>query len=219
MIILTDLSEVLIRGVHGVDKQIEKYYNIDDAVKFLLRFNETEPLFYECMRGHLTEREYWRVLMGKDKWSFTLDELQIMISTNIALEFSGAMEVFDCIIKYPDHAHLDSAIVSGQPEIWIVSDHIAERREELEMVHPEIFEKTAKQIWSFEYGIIKRDTGFFQHLLLRNHLCQEEVIFIDDQAPNIWNAMNADITSIKYANNEKLETALYNCGFRFSDPN
>ena len=217
MIILTDLSEVLIRGVYGVEKIIEETYGEAVADRFVKRRHETEPFFLEMMRGHMTENEYWTIFFenDEDEWPLSAGLVLTLISMNFANGMQSAMGVYQRIIEYPVRINDATIRQSGCPEIWIVSDHFAERREELELIHPDVFDVISKQIWSYDYGLVKRDKGFFHRLLFTNHLRPEEVIFIDDQTVNLWAAEEADIKGIRYEDPIQLETELRSYGFRF----
>lgn len=217
MIILTDLSEVLIRGVYGVDKMIEEAYGKAIAERFVERCREIEPFFFEMMRGHMTEHQYWTIFFEKneDEWPFSIGLIQAFISMNFANGMQSAMDVYQRIIEYPISLNDITHRQPGCPDIWIVSDHFVERHEELELIHPDVFDIVSKQIWSYDYGLVKRDKGFFHRLLFTNHLRPEEVIFVDDQTVNLWAAEEADIKGIHYEDPVQLEKELRSYGFRF----
>ena len=55
--IIFDLSEVIISGYHGIEKRMEQKYGIP-AKEFKKRKQESfSVLFYELMKGNLTEEE------------------------------------------------------------------------------------------------------------------------------------------------------------------
>ena len=216
MIILTDLSEVLIRGVYGIEDQIKEQYGESVADHFVQRNLECNPLFVELMRGHLTEAQYWDYFFQDRDWPFGVKEITTICSFNFALGFQrSAIDVYKRIVEYPDTTLTSALRHRGRPEFWIVSDHIAERKDEIELMHPKIFQLVSKVIWSYDLGLVKHDTGFFQQLLRRHNLKYYEVLFIDDMAPNIWSAATANIAGIEYRDPEQLETQLRSYGFRF----
>ena len=219
MIILTDLSEVLIRGVYGAEEFVKKYYGPKVAKRYLNRRREINTIFYELLRGHITEDIYWEVFLQKGNWPFNVEGLERIISFNLAEVVPGTLDVYQRIIGYPDiltltKSHTD---VAGRPEIWLVSDHISEREEELEYLHPEIFALTSRQIWSFKYSRLKSDIGFFEDLLSSYHLSAEEVLLVDDLMINIESASNAGIKTILFKDAEQLESRLSRHGFVFAD--
>lgn len=217
MVILTDLSEVLIKGVYGIDEKIEKVYGKEVGEEFALRRELKEDLFCVLMRGKISEDIFWKeVLDSGYDWPFGINEIKEYVSDNIKQVIPGTLDVFEKIIEYPKTTDYISEHIAGRPEIWVVSDHIRERREEIEALHPEIFELTAKQCWSFEYGMVKRDVGFFDYLLYSNHLQPNEVIFIDDQISNTHSANRAGISDIMFFNAKWLKRDLRAHHFRFS---
>lgn len=217
MIILTDLSEVLIRGVYGIDEKIEEIYGKEVGDEFAIRRQQTEALFYVLMRGKITEDKFWKeVLDDSCDWPFGINEVKEFISDNMKQVIPGTLDVFKRIIEYPKTTGYIPKRIKGQPEIWLVSDHIRERREEIEALHPEIFELTSKQCWSFDYDMIKRDVGYFEYLLYSNNLQPNEVILIDDQLRNACHAHRAGINDIVFEDAAKLERDLRKCNFRFA---
>lgn len=218
MVILTDLSEVLCRGVYGTDRLVRKAYGKKMSEQFLNRYDEVEAEFIELMRGHLTEDEFWDIFFKEDIWPFGAEATKSWISANFADRMPNALSVYRRIAEYPDYISSSSTRRKGRPEIWIVSDHIAERKAELEAIHPEIFKLVSKCIWSYDYGLIKRDRGFFHRLLRENKLEPDEAIFIDDQLANIWSAQSAGIEGISFFGPVQLERDLRSYGFRFNSP-
>lgn len=217
MVILSDLSEVLIRGVYGIDRLIEESYGSAVADEFMARCDDVEPFFFELMRGHLTEDDYWGIFFSDDIWPFGAEEVKTLVSLNFAEALPNALDVYKRIIEYPEDIFNDSRRIKGRPEVWIVSDHFIERKDELKAIHPEIFRFVSKEYWSYECGLIKKDIGFFHQLLLQNHLEPSEAIFVDDQMINVWAADDAGITGIVYRHPAQLERDLRSYGFRFSE--
>ena len=215
MIILTDLSEVLVRGVYGVEKIIEREYGPEYAEAFLKRKHETDAFFYHLMRGGITEHCYWKIFMEEKVWPFDEDEIKAFLSENFAKTVPGTLNVYKRIIGFPASTGKDAVTIFGKPEIWIVSDHIAEREFELRAVHPEVFDLASKVYWSYNAKLTKADVGFFERLLYKNKLKPDEVIFVDDLLVNLYSASNAGIRSIGFSNAEALEDDLKSNGFIF----
>ncbi|MBR3116000.1 hypothetical protein IKF30_02110 [Candidatus Saccharibacteria bacterium] len=215
MIILTDLSEVLINGIYGVEKVIKKRYGTEWAKLYLQRKEETKVEFLDLMRGRLTEHGYWIRFMKDYSWPFSEQEIKYIISNNFALEVPGTRDVYERIIAYPENIFMDAKQLTGRPEIWIVSDHIAERENELRYLHPKVFGLATKVFWSYQIRNLKGDLGFFDRIIRNNHLLKEEVIFIDDYQINLTAAANAGIASIRFVNARQLEKDLKYFGFKF----
>lgn len=218
MVILSDLSEVLIRGMYGIEEPIGKRYGRKVAKRFLKRRSEIDTIFEELMRGHLSEDVYWQVFFQEGKWPFDKEEIKSLFSLNLAQNIPGTLEVYQKIKYYPATLQADD-FVMGRPEIWLVSDHIAERENEIGYLHPEIFTLCSRILWSFNSRALKSDTGFFQNLLSSHHLDHSEVVFIDDMPKNIMAASSgADIMSIRFFHAAQLQEDLCKLGFGFEDP-
>lgn len=217
MIILTDLSEVLIRGISGTEKIIRDRYGKRVAKEFIQRRTNINPIFCELMRGHISEDVYWYVFLQNNNWPFGSNELKEIFSLNLMKKIPGTLDVYRRIISYPDSTGMMAAQIDGRPDFWLVSDHIFEREVELEYLHPDVFELVSNQIWSFDYSALKGDPGFFRRILSCYDLLPEEVVFVDDYQPNIAAASTEGITAIKFKDAEQLETELVRLGFLFAD--
>lgn len=216
MIILTDLSEVLIRGFYGIETLVEESYGEEIAERFAERRRRCNPYFVELMRGHLTENQYWEIFLRDYDWPFGAAEAKLILTFNLALGYSrSAMSVYKRIIEYPETTLSDSKRISGRPEFWIISDHIAERKDEIESMHSDIFKFATKTIWSFDCGIVKSDNGFFHQLLYKYGLDRGELILVDDLVNNIWSASSTGIAGILYHRPKQLEEEMRSLGFRF----
>ncbi len=64
MVILSDLSEVLIRGLWGAEEYLAKIYGDVAAKAFIERSREVNSTFQELLRGKITEDDYWRAFFA-----------------------------------------------------------------------------------------------------------------------------------------------------------
>ncbi|MEM7374623.1 MAG: HAD-IA family hydrolase [Bacteroidota bacterium] len=69
-------------------------------------------------------------------------------------------------------------------------------------------EWSARQFYSYEYGITKSDPALFRTVLAALKLMPSQVLFIDDYAPHIQTAAKLGIRGIQFANNEQVFDAL-----------
>ena len=218
MIIMTDLSEVLIKGVYGTEKIVAERYGEAVAERYVKRRNAINDIFCELLRGHFSENIYWDVFLQEGEWPFDRDELKEILSINMIDDIPGTLSVYQRIIGYPDHIGYDPKKIDGSPRFWLVSDHIAGRVVEIEYMHPDIFDLTTNQIWSFICTQIKSDPNFFPELISTYNLAHDEIVFIDDLQINIDAATSTGITGILFQNPEQLEKDLTELGFVFAEP-
>ncbi len=217
MVILTDLSDVLIKGIYGIDKLVAERYGADAGKRSWERHLEIEEDFRELLRGGMSEDDYWRLFMQKGNWPFSIQDIKDLFSENLKITIPETLKVYQRIVSYPySLLDADGMAVSGMPEIYIVSDHITERLDEIHRYHPGVFTVASKEFWSCEIGMIKSDDGFFPQLLRILDLPEDEVIFIDDSAMNTTAAALAGLATIRFENATQLETVLKEYGFRFA---
>ncbi|MBR2855721.1 hypothetical protein IKE99_02135 [Candidatus Saccharibacteria bacterium] len=217
MIILTDLSEVLIKGVYGMDRIIERNYGLEVSTSFMKRKYVMKSSFEDLMRGCMTEDQFWERFLSGQKWPFGVTEIKGILSRNMAEEIPGTLDLYESIVKYPrtvngDHRNL----LQGRPEFWLVSDHIAERQQELEHLHPETLGLMTRRIWSYDEIALKKDPGYFARLMKNYDLNKDEVLYIDDDMENIYASAKAGVHHIWFRNALQLRYTLSRAGFRFS---
>ena len=215
MIILSDLSEVLIRGLYGAEEYISEYYGAGAAEKFVRRRCEIDDTFYELLRGSINEETYWRKFFEEGSYPFEIADVYEAFSWNLSQDIPGTLEVYQQITAHPQS--LDSHVmVKGMPTIYIVSDHINERINELKAEHPEIFRIVSDEYWSCDIGKIKQDPEFFPMFLRGIGLGPEKFIFVDDNPKNVASAKMAGIHGIEFTDASKLKAALKALGFEFA---
>jgi FMN phosphatase YigB (HAD superfamily) len=143
-----------------------------------------------------------------------------MFSENLhqLLDVGNTISVYQHIIRHPKWLIGPKLMVEGMPDIYLVSDHIAERLDELRELYPQIFHLVKKQFWSCELGMIKQDPDFFPAVLEMTKLKPDEAIFIDDSIENVISAGKAGIDGICFHGADQLMKSLSRRGVGFSAP-
>ena len=216
MVILTDLSEVLIRGFYGTEKIVGNRYSKKVGERFWQRHLDTNDRFQDLLRGRMLEDEYWYYFLDtNEKWPFGVEEVESMFSENMhqLLDGGDALTVYQRIIRYPKWLSGPKLMAKRTPDIYIVSDHIAERLDEIKEAHPRVFSAVKRQFWSCELGKIKQDPDFFPTLLEITGLKPDEAIFIDDSIENVISAGKSGINGICYHGPDQLAKSLARHGF------
>lgn len=217
MIILSDLSEVLIRGIYGAEEYISEYYGAGAAEKFVSRRGEIDDTFYELLRGSINEETYWQKFFEEGSYPFGFVDVYEAFSWNLTQDIPGTLEVYQQITAHPQSLGSHEPImVKGMPAIYIVSDHINERINELKAEHPEIFRIVSDEYWSCDMGKIKQDPEFFPMLLGGTGRGPEEFVFVDDNPKNVASAKMAGIRGIEFTGASELKAALKALGFEFA---
>ena len=217
MTILTDLSDVLIQGVKQTASAIADDFGSYAGVECYRRLHATyDPYFLDLLRGKLTEDEYCEIFFSDgEEWPFTAEDIKQTFSEGFKIKVPHTLGVYKSIIGHPLRLDEQLYTVPGSPDIYIVSDHIMERLEEIKSYHPDIFGIMKGEIWSCEVGKIKQDKGFFPELLKELKLDPAEVVFVDDNEINTCAATEAGITSILFKNATQLKHDLIELGFWF----
>ena len=225
MIILSDLSEVHARGIIGTDRFLAAKYAVSSigqkAIKDKCWRRQGVPTvqgaFKDLLRGRISEDEYWQEFFEKGRWLFDMEDAKEALSKNLRDPLPDpATHVLERIMRYPRSLAGDFGFADGMPTIYLVSDHIESRLQEVKNAHPGIFKLFAREFWSCRMGCIKEDRGFFPTVIDEGHLKPEEVILIDDNIKNIAAASRFGIQGILYQSSHQLETELRDkYGFEF----
>jgi putative hydrolase of the HAD superfamily len=76
----------------------------------------------------------------------------------------------------------------------------------------ELFDKFQMHFPSHEVGLLKPDPSIYQHVINSTGLLPEQILFIDDQQPNIDSAMAEGMNSIKVKGFAELKASLSSLG-------
>ena len=231
IVIVTDLSEVLIRGLYKFDESLVKYlipdkielYGVEEGTKkakeeakwFWNQHDLYMDQFKELLRGGISEDQYWHNALGGDEVTISL--AKAAFSDNLKKSIDGTLKLYQSIIKFP--CSLDDPMGGtrpGMPDIIIASDHIAERVPEVKAYHPEVFRVVKECFWSCEMGCIKQDPEFFAQLLEEIGCKGSEILFIDDGPVNIAMASQFGIHGIRFRDVTQLRRDMSKYGFLFA---
>ncbi len=221
MIIFTDLSEVLIRGIYGTEDIVGSLYGLENAKKFLARRHEVNDKILDLFRDKFEEDEYWKYFLSGSELSidFSIDKLRKVLSRNIKKTVPGTLDLYLSISSHPESISKEGIPsenkLDGRPDIYIVSDHIRGRVGQIKDYHPRVFKNVEGEYWSFDIGHVKGDKEFFPKVLEMSKIPVEKIVFIDDIETNIKSARRNGIYSIQFYNAEQLKTDLSKIGFTF----
>ena len=188
--IIFDLSEVIIRGIIGIEYPLESILQTDTSC-IIPKFGG-ENLRNICT-GNISEEEYFDNIITTNDWNLSIGELKQITRNNFDIKISG-MPQFVCdlarnnsLVLYSDHA-----------KEWI--SYILNKHNFLDVFSHKVF--------SYEQNCLKSDDSAFPNLLKRLELKNSNVIFIDDNYVNVKNAESAGIYSFLFRDQLELKNAL-----------
>ena len=91
MVIFSDLSEVLVKGIGGTEDKVESLYGADYAEKFLKRRIEVNDKILDLFRNKCDENEYWKYFLQGNELNidFTVEKLRKVLSRNLRNKIPG----------------------------------------------------------------------------------------------------------------------------------
>jgi phosphoglycolate phosphatase-like HAD superfamily hydrolase len=188
--LIFDLSEVLIRGILGVEVPLSKVLN--RSQKSILDGLCGVGLEDLC-RGKISENTFLKNVIIQEKWSIEITELKKYLRQNFQIKIDKMPE----LIK----------LLSSDYDIILMTDHCREWIKYIEDQH-EFMKLFSRKYFSFKTGLIKSDQEAFSTLMQIKKLDPEEVLFIDDNPNNIWTAEQVGIRGILFKDQTQFEKSL-----------
>jgi HAD superfamily hydrolase (TIGR01509 family) len=191
--IIFDLSEVLIFGLVGVEKNLAAVLQVPEAE--ILRCFAGDGL-QEICRGEISEDTYLQKILSMQKWSLSAEILKTNIRNNFHREVEGTRSILLHLAK--------------KYEVVLLSDHAREWITYIKSVHPFLGE-FKRTFFSYELGKTKKDPKTFEEILEKLACSASECWLIDDSAENIRVAASVGINGIQFQNAKQLQEELVNC--------
>jgi FMN phosphatase YigB (HAD superfamily) len=188
--IIFDLSEVLISGLVGIEKELSLELSVPEG-KILPCFagDWREELFI----GSISEDTYLRQIVAQEGWPIDVARLKAVIRRNFYQQVEGTIDIL-----------MDLA---GRHDLVLLSDHAREWVSYIRSIHP--FLQAFKQtFFSYDLGRLKKDPETFGQVLNAMSTSPAECLFIDDNPVNVDAAESVGIPSIRFENAELLAAEL-----------
>jgi FMN phosphatase YigB (HAD superfamily) len=194
--VLCDLSEVLIAGLLGVERQLAPLVSLSGR-EFLAAL--AHPTLGELFRGRISEECYLSQLVERQGWDLPVETLKQQIRLNFHRQVEGTLDIV-------------SELAVSHPVV-LVSDHAREWIAYITAIHPflSLFDRT---FYSYEYGYLKREPEAFGYVLDCLRVTPEECLLIDDSETNTTVAAGLGIATIRFTTATALAQRLAEMGLR-----
>ena len=154
-------------------------------------------------QGHLNGRAYWERIASDAGCSFTLEQIEELIETDV-LMWTSLNEEMLCWVIALQTANIKTAILSNMCE-----DCLAYMRRKFEWLgHPQ------QLTWSCEVGICKPDPAIYLHTCGKLKVAPQQALFLDDLPENIASAVQVGLKAIRFENVEQLRRDLEDRGLQ-----
>ena len=192
--ILFDLSETVISGLIGIEAPLAQALGVAEA-RILPAFGG--DLLPRLCRGELTEDQYLALVLERQGWEISADELKQVFRGNFQRTVPGMWELLNGL--------------STRYELVLLSDHAREWVAYIQVVHPELA-VFKRQLYSFESGLLKSEPGTFTYALRSLDRKADECLFVDDNPVNVAAAEDAGLSGIRFVGAEDLKRELVGRG-------
>ncbi|MBW2195175.1 MAG: HAD hydrolase-like protein [Deltaproteobacteria bacterium] len=192
--IIFDLSEVLIMGLVGIERQLSPILKVPES-EILPSFDG--PLLQPICRGEISEDQYLGRILEKQGWQVSIETLKLIIRENFHQKVEGTHTILGHLVK--------------RYEVVLLSGHVQEWVAYIQTIHP--FLETFKQaFFSYEIGQTKKIPASFAVVLKEMSYQAEACWLIDDSKRNIAVAASLGINGIQFSNAEQLREQLVGQG-------
>ena len=188
--IIIDLSEVIISGIMGIERQLSSRLQLpQEHVRSIVFGDPLHMLF----RGRITENRYLESIAITNQWDISLDEMKEIIRSHFHRKVPGMIEFLPqlaenaSLILHSDHAREWIKYIWDIYSFW------------------DIFDAT---YFSFELGHEKSDVSTYRILLGKIGKRHSECVFIDDNSLNVETAQNFGIDSLLFVSASQLRMDL-----------
>ena len=188
--IIFDLSEVLIAGLVGIEKQLSSIVTTPEN-EILNCFGG--PLLENICCGVISEDTYIQEILIKERWNIQMETLKAMIRKNFHQEVEGTIPILMCL--------------SDRFDVILLSDHAEEWVSYIKSIHPflSVFKQT---FFSYELRKTKKNPRTFLEVLDIMSFAASECLLIDDSQSNISVAASIGIRGIHFRNAQYLQKEL-----------
>ena len=189
--IIFDLAEVYLKGFCGVEEYLEEILGMN-AIEIRNKL-QGGPEFQLLMEDKITEDEFWKKVIQRNKWDIEIHHLKKAIRDNFD-EIEGTRE----IIERLKEKGFKMGLLSDHSREWI--DHCDKKFD-----YHKLFHSTQ---YSFEVECCKTSTKTFKLLLKKLDEKAKNCLFIDDSEKNIKVAKSIGLNVIQFKDPEQLKKEL-----------
>ncbi|MGN7765440.1 HAD-IA family hydrolase [Paenibacillus sp. 22594] len=188
--IICDLSDVLIKGIEGIEGKISKKIGVsEERISDKLYMYDFSPFWL----GKVTEDEFIHSLLSSSpQYDLSVTDFKQMIREHF-IEIEGTREIYERLgSKY------ELILLSVNSKEWV---QYMENHFDYERLFNII-------IYSYDIGYVKRQKESFRYVLSKYNLNSEEVLLIDDSQRNINTAATLGIKTLRFVNSNQLKKDL-----------
>lgn len=186
--VIFDLSEVLIPGLIGVEKELEKFTATPSGLisKALgsYPYYEIDNNLEQLLKGMITYSEY---------------RSDVMNTLGLADKYAQIFDIqcFNMFDKPYLYTQQMVEKIAQTCDVYLLSDHCQVWADHIQIQH-EFFQYFKAIVWSYEVGATKKTKEPFSALIERYTLTPSDCLFIDDNPINICVAKSMGFNTLHF---------------------
>jgi putative hydrolase of the HAD superfamily len=190
-LIIFDLSDVLIKGMEGVEIALAKELRKDVSHVSKEMFSFDYRLFWI---GETKEDDCLKNLIKTYRWNIDVEKLKQLIRNNF-YEIPGTRKIINELKK-----RYQITLLSVNPPEWVT---FLEDKFDIRSLFPQ-------RHYSYEIKSTKREKEAFQFIINKYKVDAHKILLIDDSTRNILVAQSLGIKGIKFKSATQLKEDLIN---------
>jgi len=189
-LVIFDLSDVLIKGLEGVEHALSDELNIhvDDISKNLYAYN-----YHDFWTGKVTEESCLTQVILLNNWPIKVETFKSLIRKNF-YEIKGTREIIKKVSR-----KYKTVLLSVNPKSW--AEYMFNKFELYDLFPDGVY-------FSYHIGFTKRQKESFEYVLKEQKVEPKDVLLIDDSKRNLSMAETIGISGIRFINALQLEEEL-----------
>lgn len=189
-LIILDLSDVLIKGLEGSEKELSRILKIplNDVERDLFSYD-----YHDFWISKVSEDETLEDIIKIYKWNISVKTFKSIIRNNFR-EIEGSRDIIKKVSE-----QYSTVLLSVNPKEW--AEYMRKTFNFDSLFNSGMY-------FSYQIGYTKRQKESFEFILNKKNVNPEEVLLIDDSNRNLSIARSVGIEGIRFQTPEQLKNDL-----------
>ena len=189
-VLIFDLSEVLIRGLYGVEDDLHLCLSLPKE-EILSAFRG--PRLFSLFLGEISEEEFLAGMIETEGWTIAVESVMRLIRKNMRQVIPGTRALHERyrLVLLSDHAREWANFVREEHDFWPLFEAV---------------------YFSFELGATKMQSDTFSQVSEMLSVSPSHCLFVDDRNENVTNAQRAGMSAVQFTSAQDLTGQLEEFG-------
>lgn len=192
--LIFDLGGVIFSDTSGLGESIGPL--VDEGSSAVYEKLRNSDLFYDLLKGEISEDEYWNQLIDSNDWDVERSELK----KNVRLYFQPKNEVLSLVEELSQYEGLKMGVLSAHVEEWV------------EHLHEAYMYQLHFDEWSYSFeddvDSIKPSRERYEKIVEKLDVDPSRALYIDDREKNLKPARDMGMDTIRFEDADQIKRAI-----------